>query len=443
MLEHGTASRRWWILLAAVFLVALTVRGAAAWAFRHQPLGGDEIEYDALARGIVETGRYTRQPGFSTMLYSAEPGAPTSFRPPGWPFVLAGLYRTFGEAPMPARLALAAWNAAGCVLLILLLMRLSFDRRAALAAGVAWALWPASVWYPGTRSITLSTESLAIPILFVALLALAYVGSGRAATPLVAGVLLGCCALVRSNFSLLIPLAAAWILVATEGERRQRLRRAVLLLLGGALVVCPWMLRNRMLLGSFTIATQREPLFLGNNDWARGSYDSEFFNDLNSAQVAWIRARHDQFEKRSEVEKGRIYTREAVTYAREHPSRQAWLVGRRALLFMSPLREREDADNLFDWAFAPVGVLCLIGGVWAVKANPRGTSLLALPVLATFFTCLLVLFLPRYRYPAEPMLIAFACLGVSEGIVRHGAPMMLGLVGLLVAASVGLAVVMG
>jgi 4-amino-4-deoxy-L-arabinose transferase-like glycosyltransferase len=442
MVEHATASRRWWTLLAVVFLVALTARGAAAWVFRDHPLRGDEIEYDALARGMMETGRYTRQPGFSTMLYSAEPGAPTSFRPPGWPFVLAGLYRVFGPAPMPARLALAAWNAAGCVLLILLLRRLSFDRRAALAAGVVWALWPASVWYPGTRSTTLSTESLAIPVLFLGLLALAHVGNGRGATPLAAGALLGGCALVRSNFSLLIPLAAAWILLATDGGRRQRVQRAVLLLLGGALIACPWMLRNRVLLGSFTIATQREPIFLGNNAWARGSYDSEFFNDLNSAQVAWISARHDQFQKRSEVEKGRIYTAEAITYAREHPARQAWLVARRALLFLSPLREKEDADNLFDWAFAPVGVLCLIGGAWVVKANPRSASLLALPVLATFFTCLLVLFLPRYRYPAEPMLIAVACQGVYEGIARHGAALTVGAVGLLVASSIALALVM-
>jgi hypothetical protein len=241
---------------------------------------------------------------------------------------------------------------------------------------------------------------------------------------------------------LLIPLAAAWILVATEGGRRQRLQRSVLLLLGGLLVVSPWMLRNRLLLGSFTISTQREPIFLGNNAWARGSYDSEFFNDLNSAQVAWISARHDQFQKRSEVEKGRIYTAEAITYAREHPARQAWLVARRALLFLSPLREKEDADNLFDWAFAPVGVLCLIGGAWVVKGNPRSASLLALPVLATFFTCLLVLFLPRYRYPAEPMLIAVACQGVYEGITRHGAALTVGAVGLLVASSIALALVM-
>jgi len=69
--------------------------------------------------------------------------------------------------------------------------------------------------------------------------------------------------------------------------------------------------------------------------------------------------------------------------------------------------------------------------------------MLALPVLATFLTCLLVLFLPRYRYPAEPMLIAVACLSVSEGIARHGAPAALGLVGVLLASSVALALAMG
>ena len=282
MLEHGKAGRRWWTLLAVLSWSALTVRGRRLG--RSAITAGRDDRIRRPGPGWCGTGRYARQPGFSTMLL-AEPGA-HFLSSPGWPFVLSGLYRIFGEAPMPARLALAAWNAAGCVLLVLLLTRLSFDRRAALATGVVWALWPASVWYPGTRSTTLSTESLAIPVLFLALLALAHAGTGRAATPLAAGVLFGCCALVRSNFSLLIPLAAAWILLATEGERRTRLQRAALLLLGGALVVCPWMLRNRMLLGSFTIATQREPIFLGNNAWARGSYDSEFFSDLNSAQVA-------------------------------------------------------------------------------------------------------------------------------------------------------------
>jgi 4-amino-4-deoxy-L-arabinose transferase-like glycosyltransferase len=443
MLEDAKTSGRWLALLAVVFAVAVTARGAVAWRFRGQPLGGDEIEYDALARGLVETGQYTRQPGFSTMLYSPEPGAPTSFRPPGWPFVLATLYRLLGHAPMPARIALATWNAAGCVLLVLLLARLFSDRRAAVVAGLLWALWPASVWYPGTRSTTLSTESLATPLVLAALLLLSHARTGGAPLALAAGALFGGCALVRSNLSLLIPLTAGWIFVATAGGLRTRLQRAGLLLLGGALVVCPWMLRNRVQLGSFGIASQREPIFLGNNAWARGSYDSEFFNDLNSAQVHWLLARHPHFEEYSEVEKGRIYVAEALTYARQHPLRQAWLVARRAVLFFSPLRETEDADNAYDWAFATIAAVCLFGAAGLVKANPQSVALIALPVVATFVTCLLVLFVARYRYPAEPMLVALASQTLLVAVDRYGALRTLGAVALLLAFNLGVVLFMG
>jgi hypothetical protein len=203
------------------------------------------------------------------------------------------------------------------------------------------------------------------------------------------------------------------------------------------------MLRNHARIGSFTIASQREPIFLGNNDWARGSYDAEFFNDAHSAQVRWLLARHPDFEKKSEIDKGHIYTAEAVAYARRHPLRQAWLVGRRALLFFSPLRDTEDADYLFDWAFATVAILCLIGGAGVTVALPRSVSMLALPVVATFVTCLIVLFLPRYRYPAEPMLVALACQSVAVSSARHGTATTLGAVALLLAASFGVALYRG
>ena len=55
--------------------------------------------------------------------------------------------------------------------------------------------------------------------------------------------------------------------------------------------------------------------------------------------------------KRSEVEKGRIYTREAITYA----SIRARLASRAAGPAVHVAAREEDADSLFDWAFAPSG----------------------------------------------------------------------------------------
>jgi hypothetical protein len=203
------------------------------------------------------------------------------------------------------------------------------------------------------------------------------------------------------------------------------------------------MVRNQVRLGAFTIATQREPIFLGNNDWARGSYDAEFFNDRNSAQVRWLLARHPRLPEEDEVQKGRTYVAEAVRYAREHPRRQAWLVARRAALFLSPLRERENADNGYDWAFATVASLCVVGAAWLVRTHPPSVSLLALPVGATFATCLVVLFLPRYRYPCEPMLIGLASQVAFMGAMRYGTQRALAVLAALVAVHVGVALVMG
>jgi 4-amino-4-deoxy-L-arabinose transferase-like glycosyltransferase len=426
-------SRRWRRLLVLVFLLATAARTATAIRYAAAPLGGDEIEYDALARGLAANGSYESQPGFSRMLYS-EPGAPTSFRPPGWPFVLAQFYRAFGHRPMAARIGLATWNGLGAVVLALLTRRLFADPRVAVAAGLVWALWPASFWYPGTRSPTLGSEGLSLPLLLFALLALHEARRHQALPAIMAGLLLGGCTLIRSNFSLLIPSAVAWILWTSAGPLRSRLRTGSLILLAAGAVVLPWMLRNLQQLGSFTIATQREPLFLGNNAWARGSYDSEFFT-AETGQVAWLLERHPDFRQKSEVEKSRIYAASARAYARAEPRREAWLVGRRALLFFSPLRENERGGNTYDWAFATLAAVCLLGWRWFLRANAESHSLALVPLLAAFVTCLIVFFLPRYRYPAEPLLVALACQTVNGAMARHGFARVAAAVGLVAAAN--------
>ena len=427
-------SRRWTRLLLVVFLLATAARTATAIWYGAAPLGGDEIEYDGLARGLAANGRYASQPGFSSMLYS-EPGAPTSFRPPGWPFVLAQFYRAFGHHPMAARIGLSAWNGLGAVVLAVLTRRLFADAGVAVAAGLVWALWPASFWYPGTRSPTLGSEGLSLPLLLLALLALHQARRHYALPALMAGLLLGACSLIRSNFALLVPMAAAWILWTSAGPLRSRLRTGSLIVLAAGAVVAPWMLRNLQQLGSFTIATQREPLFLGNNAWARGSYDSEFFTS-ESGQVAWLLQRHPDFRQKSEVEKSRIYAASARAYALAEPRREAWLVGRRALLFFSPLRENETGGNTYDWAFATLAAVCLLGAPWFLRANAESHWLALVPLAAAFVTCLIVLFLPRYRYPAEPLLVALACQTVHLAMGRHGVARVAAAVGLVAGANI-------
>src|SRR5262249_58527367 len=135
-------------------------------------------------------------------------------------------------------------------------------------------------WSASTRSIPLATESLAVPVMILGLFALARAREGQAAGWAVGGgLLLGACALARGNLVLVAPLGAAWLALAMPGGVPARLGRAGLVVVGAAAILVPWMWRNHARLGAFTLASQREPLFLGNNAWARGSYDGEVLAD--------------------------------------------------------------------------------------------------------------------------------------------------------------------
>jgi hypothetical protein len=51
--------------------------------------------------------------------------------------------------------------------------------------------------------------------------------------------------------------------------------------------------------------------------------------------------------------------------------------------------------------------------------------------------------MPRYRYPAEPALVAIACQTVNVGRARFGWPAALGAVALLLAFNIGVVLFLG
>ncbi len=82
-------------------------------------------------------------------------------------------------------------------------------------------------------------------------------------------------------------------------------------------------------------------------------------------------------------------------------------------------REYQTAEALtrifqpYQWA-APLTVLTLLGLGWGLIRGPRGpTALLALTIVALVFpSALLVGYVPRYRYPADPLLAVLAAGGL-------------------------------
>ncbi len=225
-----------------VFGVALVVGWSAAWLagpwFRHSVGRGLGDEYDEIALNVLRHGAYSADP--------AHPERSTVTRGPVYPLYLAGLYRVFGEGQVEivqrADLAVHAATA-GLVAAILLPVG---GPLAALAGGLAYALWPTTLYYAGRGgSETLLLLWLALSV--VALLR--WRTSAAARWALVAGAGLGLACLTRGSAVVLLGLAVLWSL---PRARDARTRAGLAALLGAwALVMAPWWVRNARVSGSF------------------------------------------------------------------------------------------------------------------------------------------------------------------------------------------------
>jgi 4-amino-4-deoxy-L-arabinose transferase-like glycosyltransferase len=267
----GLAARnggRWGLAaLAAILLLGLGLRAVEAW-------DGRAPVYDAQGYAAIAAS-LGRGAGFDLGASATQPASNYS---PGVPLLAGGLYAlTGGMHERLARLVLALIGTLAVLLAYLIGRRLSGPLAGLIGAGVV-AIYPALLEYQGM----LMGEPLAATLLSGAVLAMLWAdgtdrlgarvlsrgeGSLRAAggtssTPLpprhprvrwlAPGVLLGGLALVRPEYvAIAVPIAV--VVLARRGWDGWPvgLGQALVLLVGMALVVAPWTVRNAVVLDRF------------------------------------------------------------------------------------------------------------------------------------------------------------------------------------------------
>jgi 4-amino-4-deoxy-L-arabinose transferase-like glycosyltransferase len=263
--------------LVAILLLGAGLRVDSAWQ-------GRSPVYDAAAYATI-AANLEHGEGFTLGAGATQPASNYS---PGLPLFVAGVYAvTGGVHERSARLVLALLGALSVLFTYLIGRRLS-GPLAGLIGAAAVAVYPALLEYQGM----LMSEPLAATLLSGAVLAMLWAdgrGEGRGSpgdrwvfrpqrarssemaggaknrTPLppgdsrpspvgwlLPGLLLGALALVRPEY-LAISLPVAVVVFARGGRDRWRecLIQAVLLLVGLALLVMPWTVRNEVALGRF------------------------------------------------------------------------------------------------------------------------------------------------------------------------------------------------
>ena len=250
--------------------------------------------------------------------------------PPGYPIILAVVFKVFGESDTPVRWFQIICDAFAAVLLVLLAAELLPLKIAAIAGTLA-ALSPQLAYY----SLILLPDSLAtLPILLAIYFLIRAKKSNSFGAVVAAGALIGVSCWLRSNALLLAPFLAIVVLLIMERARRWRYAAA---LVGAAiLVIAPITIRNLVVFHRFI------PLSLGVGQMLNigiSDYDKQRRFGLPGTDIETVTSEAETYHRPdyaeslfggNGIEREQRRTSRALAVVRSHPLWFGGVVLRRA-----------------------------------------------------------------------------------------------------------------
>ncbi len=321
------------------------------------------------------------------------------------------------------RLAITLLGIATVPLIGLLGRRLAGPRVGLLAAGLA-AVYP-NLWI--NDSLVMS-ESLAVLLVTVTLLvALDLHDRPTTRRAGVVGVLVGLAALTRSELALLAPLYAGlvWWRAGTAPERPpSRWVPAAVLLAASLATVAPWL--------AYNVSRFEEPVLMSTNDGTTllgANCERTYYDDLGGWDIRCLEPVPTDESTDASV---RSAARRdlALEYVGDHVARIPLVVAARlgrivdvyglgSLVALDAGEEKARgvvwAGIVMWWALAAAAVF---GWLTARRAGWGERWWLLAPVVTVLVATVLFYGAHRIRAPAEPVVVVFAAVGVSELLAR-------------------------
>ena len=425
------ADRRFSWAVAIVLLLALGLRLGYVALTPDYRIVHDARDYDAHARSIAA--------GEGLALLGPGPSRATAFRPPGYPVLLAGVYKLTGHETKPDEQRVADGRVANALVgtaIVALVGVLALQLLGRHVALVAMAL--AAVYLP----LILVGGALMSEPLFTALLlgaltaAIAHRRSAhRLRWAFVAGVLGGLAILTRANgMILLLPLALA-VWDARPRWSRSALLAPVLLVAVAVLTVAPWTVRNARVLHAFVpVTTQLGTSLAGTyNDVARTDPERPAaWRSLRRVPQYQYLTAPGPWRRTGEATLERRLRAAALRYAADHPAyvaKVAYWNTRRGLDLAGTGWSRHTYSTVSvapGWADA--GVVCFwlvaalaLAGVLTQGARRTPLYVWLVPALLYLSVVFLAFETPRYRTGIDPfvVLLAAAALVTARDALRR------------------------
>jgi 4-amino-4-deoxy-L-arabinose transferase-like glycosyltransferase len=314
--------------------------------------------------------------------------------------------------------------AVAAALLVYEIGRRFLSKRAGLLAALGATLHPYLVWHDVHVNREILDQLLGAAMVLLALLA-ARRGSVWLAAAL--GVVAGLSILSNTRL-VLLPLVLAGYLVWRLG--RAALVPAALLLVVAALSVAPWVVRNRVQLGCWSITTDARALWKANtlqtyDVLARGGWIDDVPPLPNAPwtpemQGAKWKVDHVLLPV-DECAQQRLYEGKVEDFWREHPGEKARLAGQATAMLWSPVARSDSeasagggslARRLVEPVYMGIAFALAAVGLFLV---PRALAVLAVAFLA-YETLAAAVFAgtTRYRVPWDFVLMLLAAAAVTR-----------------------------
>lgn len=377
---------------------------------------------DDFARTLVSSGTY----GFI-------PGVPSAYTQPLYGWFLAALYWPLGRHWLVVGLAQTV-VAAATALVVFYAGRRFLSARAGLAAALISTLHPYLVWHDVHVNREIVDQLVAAGI-FVLTLVVAEHASIAAGAAL--GGLLGLAMLGNSRLAALPFFLAVYLFYNRVGDVA-----IIVVLVSCAVVVAPWVIRNKVQVGCYAITTDSRALWKANNvntyaTLARGGWIDDvppLPGGPPSAEDAAARyAATGKIERVDECAQMRLYEHATIRFWRHHPGEKAKLMGQAARMLWDPRPTKTETgpssgghSRLRTWAETayalPLFALALLGLVLGSRsaAVPRRFLVLVL-VFLVYETLAALLFAgaTRYRVPWDFVLALLAGIAVDRVLARR------------------------
>ena len=398
------------IKLTALLVVAFLLRIGFAFAMGelgHTP-PGDYREYVTAATRLLEYGAIS-----SPIVFEGRIAEPSYLLPPVYTVVVAAVYRAFGVETNVATLALQLLNAAASTLVVLLVFRIAYalgGRRAAWIAAVVAAFNPLlfglTGWVWDMYLVTLGAT-------FAIWWALRLGGRELRSWPMFAfGAYLGLLALLNPAFTSTYPLLVLWPCVRNRASWPRIAGVAGLALVGWALAIAPWTIRNYLHFGELVYVRGG----LGMELWLGSSPEAETNpGGIHDAYYPLKSARAQQHVNEiGEAALIREYSRAGRAAVAGDPVRFLRLCALRVADFwLGTTRTHANPPRLSWWPAQPqrlaLSIFLLVETLLTIAAallfrNRAAVVWLFLLAVAFSFVYCLTHFELRYRVPIEPVL---------------------------------------